>query len=143
MSLPRRRNVIPVLLALAIVALTLVGANHLIHPEPTQAGGNPPTGRGLVVHGTVSAAPLANYGLSETMQVGKIRKVVPEYTEVQTGTVLIEFDDTLAKIDLANAESGVKVAGDWLAPGPVTGKAPTCSMSPYRRSQSRPRTRIG
>ncbi len=116
MSLPRRRNVIPVLVALAIVALTLVGANHLIHPEPTQAGGNPPTtGRGLVVHGTVSAAPLANYGLSETMQVGKIRKVVPEYTEVQAGTVLIEFDDTLAKIDLAKAENGVKVAEAKLA----------------------------
>ncbi|HEY2784597.1 MAG TPA: hypothetical protein VGJ05_06430 [Fimbriiglobus sp.] len=113
MSLPRRRNVIPLFVVLACVALTLVAANGLMHPDPTkQAGGNPPAvGRGLVVQGTVtSEPPLAYYGLPETMQAGKIRKIVDENSDVQAGTVLIEFDDTLAVLELGRAKNGVELA---------------------------------
>ena len=118
MSLPQRRNLIPVLVAAAAVALTLVGANHLIHPDPTSpaAGGNPAggkqgtNGRGAVVLGTVFSAPLAAYGLPETMSSGRIRKIIDDNADVQIGTVLIEFDDTLPKHDLAQAEAAVKIA---------------------------------
>lgn len=117
MSLPRRRNLIPVLVALACVALTLVAANRLIHPDPNQpqgGGGGPPpaAGRGPVVLGTVTAAePIAHYGLPETLQAGRVRKIVKEHEDVKPGTVLIEFDDTAAKNDLAKAEAAVKVVG--------------------------------
>jgi multidrug resistance efflux pump len=117
MSLPRQRRVIPVLVALAAVALTLVAANRLIHPDPLpQPGADPAPGQpaqgghGPVVLGTVYAAPLAHYGLPETMQAGKIRRVIPENEDVQPGTVLIEYDDTLARHDLARAEAAVKSA---------------------------------
>jgi multidrug resistance efflux pump len=117
MSLPRQRRVIPVLVALAVVALTLVAANRLIHPDPLpQPGGDPAPakaaqgGHGPVVLGTVYAAPLAHFGLPVTLSAGKIRRVIDENADVQPGTVLIEFDDTLARHDLARAEAAVKTA---------------------------------
>jgi multidrug resistance efflux pump len=117
MSLPRQRRVIPVLVALAAVALTLVAANRLIHPDPLpQPGADPAPGQpaqgklGLIVQGTVYSSPLAHYGLPETMQAGKIRRVIAENEDVQPGTVLIEYDDTLARYDLARAEAAVKSA---------------------------------
>jgi multidrug resistance efflux pump len=119
MSLPRQRRVIPVLVALAVVALTLVAANRLIHPDPLppQPGGDPApakpahqAGHGPVVLGTVAAAPLAHYGLPVTLSAGKVRRVIDENADVQPGTILVEFDDTLAKLDLDRAEAAVKAA---------------------------------
>src|SRR5262249_3846906 len=52
----------------------------------------------------------ASYGLPETLSAGKIIRIVDEFTEVKPGTVLIEYDTTLAKADLEEADVAVKEA---------------------------------
>jgi multidrug resistance efflux pump len=108
---------IPVFVGVAAVALTLVAGNRLIHPDPdptpdqNRGNGSHP---GPTVLGTVCAAgPLVPYGLPETLQSGRVRKIVDENYdgEIKPGQVLIEFDDTLARRDLDKAEAG------WLAAG--------------------------
>ena len=118
----RKLRFIPWLLGVALILTTLAGANRLLHPGDPASGGGPPAlppkaapaanGDGLVAKGTVwSDPPTVSYTLPAHLSAGTVFEVkVSGGQEVKADDVLVVFDDSLLKKDLAKAEYAYNAA---------------------------------
>jgi multidrug resistance efflux pump len=113
MSSPGRRQMIPWLLGLALIAFTLVGANRLLQSEGT--GQTPPANKpqqaptpsgGTILLGTIDSEPSPVFvgppALPSPLTVTKV--LVQEGDEVKPLQPLVQFDDSLLKLKLQQAE---------------------------------------
>jgi multidrug resistance efflux pump len=118
-----RLKLLPWAVGVALLAVTLVGANHLLHSDgqPPAAGGGgknaKPAGAALVgdaliVHGTVATEQeVVAYTWSPLLTSGRVAEVfVKEGQEVKAGDKLYRFDDAAAQADIKVATAAVEGA---------------------------------
>ncbi len=114
-----RRKALPWILALALLAFSLVAANRLLHTQDGGGGGGavtdkPPKKDGLTVLGTVDAplgiaridAPAFPASSGATVTAVLVR----EGQEVKVGDLLLQFDDSAFAPKLAQAEAALQGA---------------------------------
>jgi len=118
-----RLRAIPWVIAICLLAVSLVGANRLITPADgtgTAGGGaapKKPTGPvtgGVVVLGTVdSDPPPVQVGPPALGAASLVTKVfVVEGQDVKPGTPLVQFDDSIYQAKLKQAQAGLAAAKD-------------------------------